>query len=244
MHGTRRWSLLTILVLISFTLPWTRASAEPGVAYVPAAPKRSLFIVGDSLIVGAESFGHLVDKLKARGFWSSVRIDAAVSRKIPRGIEIVTKQLRANPSTGAFIVGLGTNDLLSHKSAAYHAADAERLIKAVKGKPVLWINVTYAAWRKDWVAKAKLFAVEMNKLARKYPNLTVASWYSYFPTNSPYWSVKDGIHLSPTGYKTRATFILSSAATWWRKVTTPPATTTTSSIAPSSTQSSIDGSSS
>lgn len=207
--------------------------------YVPASPKRTLLVVGDSLTVGADAFGHLADKLTAQKRWSVVRVDAAVSRKIPRGIEIVKKQLSANPATGGFIVALGTNDLLSNDSAASHAVDVEALIKAAKGKPILWVNVTYAAWRKDWVVKARAFGGELNKLAAKYRNFTVASWYRHFSTTSPYWSPRDGIHLSPSGYKTRAAFISSSAATWWKKVTAPPTTTTTTTVPPS-TSSSVD----
>lgn len=204
---------------------------------MPAYPKRTLLVVGDSLTVGADAFGHLSDKLASQKRWSVVRVDAAIARKIPRGIDIVKKQMSVNPGTGGFIVALGTNDLLSNDSPQEVGLRVQSLIKAAKGKPILWVNVTYAAWRKDWVTKARAFGAELNKIARQYPNFTVASWYSAFSTKSPYWSPRDGIHLSPTGYKTRAGFISSAAAAWWKKVTTPPTTTTT---VPESSSSSVD----
>lgn len=228
MISPRRASILTACILATATFTAVAASAQTDCLAQVCTPKRSLLVVGDSLTVGAQSFGDLGDKLTARNNWSRVRIDAAIGRKIPRGVEIVKDQMQRNPFTGGFIVALGTNDLLSRRASSYHQANIEALLKAAKGKPVLWVNVTYSVrLHADYVERAKKFNAILVTLKKKYPNLTIASWFDHFSTTSPYWSKKDGIHISTVAYRDRARFITSAAAAWWKKVTTPPTTTTT-----------------
>lgn len=223
--------MFTLCVLLGATFTAVQSSAQTDCLLQTCTPKQSLLVVGDSLTVGADSYGDLGEKLTARNIWSRVRVDAAIGRKIPRGVEIVKDQMSRNPFTGGFIIALGTNDLLSRRALSYHQANIESLLKAAKGKPVLWVNVTYSVRvHADYVERAKKFNALLVTLKKKYPNLSIASWFDHFPTTSPYWSVNDGIHISPSAYRDRARFVSSKAAAWWKRITAPP--TTTSSTVP------------
>lgn len=180
-------------------------AASP-VALVPASPAAAappgVFVVGDSLTVGASQFGGLEDKFVDAGF--SPAVQARTGRGVPWGLSVLQAQGRALP--GTVVVALGTNDVAAGRSVQSFADHVDAIMSTVgPTRQVLWLNLDMQG--PPWGAQAARFNRVLAERTGRYPNLAVADWNSYVDANRS-WVVSDGIHLNGRGYRQRAWFML------------------------------------
>lgn len=218
------------------------------VAKNPHSPPRAigtngqgvLLFVGDSLTIGSDAFGSLASRIRATNVWTKVVIDAREGRTASLGASTV--KARLTPHTTAVVIALGTNDMLSKPEAWYPSLVIDKVMTQAKGRPVLWFNLKYSAGsRPDWRSRAARFNRALRTAQMKWPSLVVADWSSAFVPNSVSRFIADGIHLTVTGYRTRATYTLRQVRLFGETVvnasttttTTMPTTTTTPTSTPS-----------
>ena len=189
------------------TIGSTPTSTSSTVA-TPTAPIKpgALFILGDSLCLGAEIFGKLSTTVKASARWTTVVSDCKMGRRALDGRSILTTTLESRTDFAGIVVALGTNDLLSRREKAYPAWIIEEMMSRAKGKPVLWVEVTYGGVHPDYVGRARRFNTALATAAKRYPNLSIAPWFDAYPSKSRLWE-RDGIHPTVPGYRMRATFL-------------------------------------
>lgn len=221
---------------------------SPGVPTVQSAPNTTInplsgattaFFLGDSLTVGADAFGSLRSKLLRLDHWQSVTLDARVGRTLKQGVPLLKERLRRFPATPVVFIALGTNDLLSidvTKPAlrTFPQKIIDQVMSTVGARPVIWTNVTYGAIHPDWIRRAKRFNQALVTATSRYPNLRIIDWASAI-SPSTNWYQYDGIHVSPTGYRFRATHLVTSIDRLWPTLTTTTSTSTTSTVATSTT---------
>lgn len=193
----------TALATTSTTVTSTTITVRPG----------ALFILGDSLCVGAEIFGKLSTSVKATSKWSAVISDCKEGRRALDGLSILTKSLDTRSDYTGVVVALGTNDLLSRREKAYPAWIIEQMMSRAKGRPVLWVEVTYGGIHPDYVGRAKRFNTALADATKKYPNLSIAPWFAAYPSKTRSWE-RDGIHPTVSGYRTRAAFLSKEITTF------------------------------
>ena len=108
-------------------------------------------------------------------------------------------------------------------------------MKAANGKPVLWLNIEFSPTRPDWRSRGVRFNRELRKAKLRWPNLEIADWDKFFVPRRSSRFVQDGIHLTVSGYRTRASFMVAQLNIWadllMDQTTT---TTTTSTVVPTS----------
>jgi hypothetical protein len=192
--------------------PTSSSSTAVPTTTVPTKPG-ALFILGDSLCLGAEIFGKLSTAVKSTNKWSAVVSDCKLGRRALDGLSIVTKALETRADYSGVVVALGTNDLLSRREKAYPAWIIEQMMSRAKGKPVLWVEVTYGGVHPDYVGRARRFNSALADAAKKYPNLAIAPWFAAYPSKTRSWE-RDGIHPTVSGYRTRATFLTKEISTF------------------------------
>lgn len=214
------------------------ASAAP-------APTHRLLIIGDSLTFGAEYFAGLNKRVIKTGRWQTAKVSAKVGRTINQGITDL--RARRPSERTAIVVALGTNDMLHNRDRAYPAVAIDRFMRAAAGRPVLWLNLEFAPTRPDWRNRAIRFNRELRKAQTRWPNLHIADWNAYFTPKGPSRFISDGVHLTVSGYKTRAAYMTSQLRTWavlldQMVATTTTEESTTTTVDPSTTSSSTTSS--
>lgn len=198
-----------------------------------------LLIVGDSLTIGANAFGALATKLRAEKVWSGVILDAKAGRRTSHGIQTISKRLQTTPNITALVVALGTNDMISRRETKYPRLVIDQLMTKVGQIPVLWVNVKFSpTGRADWRARGVRFNRELRKAQSRYPNLHIADWSTSFVPSGKSRYIVDGVHLTVSGYKTRAAWMQSQIITYGTNIIN--ATTTTSTTIVDSTTTSVD----
>lgn len=199
------------------TTPTTTSAATSSVASTTLPSKLGgLFILGDSLCLGAEIFGKLSTAVKASAKWSSVTSDCKLGRRALDGLSILENTLRSRADLSGIVVAMGTNDLLSRREKTYPAWIIDQMMTRAKGKPVLWVEVTYGGVHPDYVGRARRFNSALASATKKYPNLSIAPWFAAYPSKTRLWE-RDGIHPTVPGYRIRGTFLakeISSFATF------------------------------
>lgn len=198
-----------------------------------------MLFVGDSLTEGASELGGLKQLVQSSGRWESVVFDYKRGRRITDAVPVVRARLARAKNTGAVVIALGTNDMLSRGETWYPAWVITTMMSELGNRPVLWVNVAF-----DGLVRPiqKTRAVKFNRALRTatamWPNLTVADWSGYFKPSGRSRYIVDGVHLTTSGYRTRAAWtrdrINSFATSIWNQTST---TTTTSSTTTSSTTS-------
>lgn len=216
---------------------WHAAPAA-GSTQGPAASngQGTLVVVGDSLMEGTAVLGSLRSRLVALKTWPGVVIDYKRGRTTIEGTRILARRLAANPAATAIIVALGTNDMLHHSKYDHAASIIDDLMQESLGLPVLWVNISYSAAHKDWRLRASQFNRALLAARAEWPNLSVADWSrSFVPAGRSNYII-DGIHLSNSGYRTRATWLAREAGRFGVSIvnssttTTGPAATTTTPV--------------
>ena len=164
----------------------------------PAPEGRPVFVVGDSLTVGAEPW--LAGALGPWGWFPTV--DARVSRPTDEGLSILERERRKGGLPDTILVALGTNDL--------NATDAEvdgwlRDVRETAGprRRVVWVNLHVAEGHpaRD---RAEGINAALAEHAAKY-DVEVADWQEWAEDREVEHR-PDGIHYDERNYRMRASF--------------------------------------
>ena len=182
--------LLTLAIVSPTPIdPTVRASSPPVV-----------LLVGDSLMLGAQSHGDLSARLRRAGVVPVVvaRNGLSTGRSAP-----VIQQARRKQRIDLVVVALGTNDaMVGHVGAAFGRSLADVL--AVTGRvPVLWVDVHATAFARD----ARSVNAQLKKAARRSSTMRLLTWSEAPGADS---LIYDGVHLTPRGYRLRAKFIIDA----------------------------------
>lgn len=232
-------------MLVLATLP-LRASAIRTPQLIGANGQGTLLFVGDSLTVGSDAFGSLATRTRNTGIWTRVIMDARVGRTARAGASTVSTRL--TPHTTAIVIALGTNDMLSKPETWYPSWAIDKVMNQTNGRPVLWFTLEYSATsRPEWRSRAARFNRSLKAAQLRWPQLTVADWNAFFVPNKVSRFIADGVHLTVSGYRTRASFtlrqiqefgnIVVNASTSTTTTTTTTSTTTTTTEPPTTSSS-------
>lgn len=210
---------------------------------INAQGQGTLLFIGDSLTVGADAFGALATNLRRSGLWSAVVMDAKVGRKASQGVTTLADRMETTRNPTAIVIALGTNDMISQRSTSYPADVIDRVMNESLGVPVLWVTPTFSVTiRPDWRQRAARFNRALRAARTEWPNLTVADWAGYFSPKGGSRFIADGVHLTVTAYKARASWTVRETTAFGRAIiaattttTSTTTTTTTTSSVPSST---------
>lgn len=149
---------------------------------VAAAPDRRVFVLGDSVVLGA-AMAIPFDL----GGWS-VTIDAKVSRFLNQGIDVV-KARRADIGSVA-VVQLGNNYLGNRQQ---FAGQIDGMMSALAGvHRVVWVTVA------EFMPNRRDVNDEIRAAAQRYPNVVVADWNAIWSAN-PSFTGSDRLHLDRAG---------------------------------------------
>lgn len=225
----RRISHIVLVVAMSVPLlaPTASAHSVQNSSSFPS-PIHHVYIIGDSLTVGPQLFASLSRRVTRTKNWNSTLVNAKVGRTIPQGISVLKKAKFRAPT--AIVVALGTNDVLSRRKASYPARAIDQFMRAAQGRPVLWFNLEFSKTRPDWRSRGVRFNKELRRATSRWPNLQIADWDRHFKPKGPSRFIQDGIHLTVSGYKTRATFMVRQLNGWATRLAMQ--STTTSTIPP------------
>lgn len=156
-------------------------------------------LVGDSLMVGADTLGGLADRLAAGGC-TLTRVDARTSLSSTGGAAVVEAWARAGQLPRILVVGLGTNDC----SAVAVRRSAERILAAVgPNRPVVWVDI----WRPgcDRATNETLVALrdELFSGRSDHGNLWLVDHHAWVAANHSVLA-RDRVHLTVDGYRRSA----------------------------------------
>jgi hypothetical protein len=221
---------VSALILSLFVAPQLSHAAPPPASIQPNGQGR-LLIIGDSLSVGTDYFGKLQSRTERLGIWPIVSIDDKPGRKASLAAPILKKQLTG--ATTAIVIALGTNDMISRTESWYPRYVIDLVMAETRNLPVLWVNTEFSALgRRDWISRSVRFNKALVKAQARWPQLRIADWNASFTPKASSRFIADGVHLTVSGYKTRATFMVNTLRTYGMQVvdasTTTTSTTTTS----------------
>jgi lysophospholipase L1-like esterase len=193
----------------------TPDTAAPVTAPDGSVVDRRVFVLGDSVVLGAEP--QIVATLGAAGW--DVIFDATVGRSARGGLEEIVRRRSEVGST--VVVMLGHND---GADPQIFAPDADALLSELSDVPrVLWLTIHEV---KDYYAEANhLLAV----VAAGRANVQLLDWDAVADT--PGVTNPDGLHLTPTGAQAMADFILAAVEGHTPVFTTTAVPTTSTSVA-------------
>lgn len=203
----------------------------------------ALVFIGDSLTVGADAFGALATNLRRPRTWTAVVLDAKVGRTASQGASTLASRMTRTRDVTAVVIALGTNDMISQRAASYPPAVIEKVMHESLGVPVLWVTPTFSASiRPDWRQRALRFNRALRAAQQEWPNLYVADWAGKFVPKGASRFIADGVHLTVSGYKTRASWTVRQVSSFGRTIidatttsSTTSSTTTTTTTIPATT---------
>lgn len=226
--------ILVALFVTGLDVPASEHADAASTMTIGANGQGTLLFVGDSLTVGSVAFGSLTERIKDTGIWSKVIVDAKVGRKASQGVEVLKK--RIGRRTTAVVVALGANDMISRREPWYPAWVIKKVMRQSIGRPVLWINPKFSpTGRRDWVFRATRFNRALRAAQRDWPNLSIADWNTAFVPTGRSRFIADGVHLTVSGYKTRATFCVEAVEVFGQTLVDSTTTTTTLPLEPTLT---------
>jgi hypothetical protein len=227
---------VSALILSLFVAPQLSHAAPPPVSIQPNGQGR-LLIIGDSLSVGTDYFGKLQSRTERLGIWPIVSIDDKPGRKASLAATILEKQLTA--TTTAIVIALGTNDMISRPELWYPQYVIDLVMAETRNLPVLWVNTEFSALgRRDWISRSVRFNKALVKAQARWPQLRIADWNTSFTPKASSRFIADGVHLTVSGYKTRATFTVNALRTYGMQVVDASTTTTSTSTTTTTTSTS------
>jgi hypothetical protein len=189
----------TVATIVDVT-PTTAGVATPAPApdATTSEPAPAVFVVGDSLTVGAEPW--LAAAVRARG-WDLTGVDARVGRVVPEGLAVLKRKARSLPDT--VIVALGTNNLgASPADIDAWMGTARRLVGPERR--LVWVNLSLAD---DGLARLQRYHAINASLAASAPRwrVEILDWDRW--THRNHIATKsDGIHYEDGVYRLRALF--------------------------------------
>jgi peptidoglycan/LPS O-acetylase OafA/YrhL len=196
----------------------------PAVAPRPRTSCHAVVHIGDSTSDGLIMPAYLPD--------AAQRIpaqyhDVGVSRVIPEIsgarsiVEVlpgqvngydVARALYARGYRGCWVIALGTNDTanLAVGSSVGLMTRIARMMSAVHGEPVMWVNVkSLVASGPYSEADMRLWDATLLRACPRYPSMRVFDWAAIVRDG---WFISDGIHYTSAGYAARARLIASALA--------------------------------
>jgi hypothetical protein len=206
--------LVGALCVSAFVAPELSVAAPPPVSISPNGQGR-LLIIGDSLSVGTDYFGKLQTRIERLGIWPSVYIDDKEGRKASLAAPIL---------------------MISRTESWYPQYVIDLVMAKTRNLPVLWVNTEFSALgRRDWVSRSVRFNKALVKAQARWPQLRIADWNKSFIPKASSRFIADGVHLTVSGYKTRASFTVNALRTYGRQVVDASTTTTTTTTTTTST---------
>lgn len=170
-------------------------SKVPQLPPLEAQRPRTVTMIGDSL--SRVTARHLVSD--ANTVW---RVDAVGGRPLA-----VAKPLVANsaPTTDVFVIALGTNDCASDVSDKQLQERIYTTLSVTEGKPTSFLTLGENGPIK---ACATRFNQLLRELAGSIPALTVLDWQAVIREHPEWYGGQgDGIHLTPSAYAARASWL-------------------------------------
>lgn len=176
--------------------------------------------------MGTDYFGNLQSRIERLAIWPKVFIDDKPGRKASLAAPILKKQLTAD--TTAIVIALGTNDMISRTESWYPKYVIDLVMAQTRDLPVLWVNTKFSALgRRDWISRSVRFNKALVKAQARWPQLRIADWNTSFTPKASSRFIADGVHLTVSGYKTRASFSVNALRTYGRQVVDASTNTTT-----------------
>lgn len=222
--------------MVLTALVFGKSSPDDALADVLLFPENgqgSLFFVGDSLTVGTKAFGDLQKRLDKLQMWDRVIINAKVGRRTDQSLSVLTQSMPEDAS--AIVVALGTNDVISRREPQYPAWVINEVMELSGGLPVLWFNTDFSpTGRGDWRFRSRRFNRALRDAREEWPNLVIGDWYSFFTPKGKNRFQSDGVHLSVSAYKLRASFTETQIRKFGQLIVDATTTTTTTYV-PTST---------
>ena len=215
--------LVLALAIISPTSDATAKSQS-----INANGQGNLLIIGDSLTLGADAFGSLAAKIRKTRKWTSVSINTGVGRKASVGADMLPDKILNH--TTAIVIALGTNDMMSRTESWYPRWVIDRVMANTLDIPVLWVNLKFSDTRLNWKSRGNRFNRELQKAKLRYPTLTIAEWNTSFIPKSGSRFIEDGVHLTVSGYRTRASFLIPVISKFGTAIVNATSTTTSTTI--------------
>ena len=171
----RLLALLLTCVLGAVCLTWAAPSG---------AQQRSVVVVGDSVILGAQ--GPMVAAFSNAGW--GINFDAAVSRSTSAGAAAIDSHWME--LTDSLVINLGAND--AGNTAAYRQK-VEQILSSTAGVPhVYWLTIREV---RDYYPAANQ---AVREVAAGHPNVTVLDWNAA-TAGSTGLTARDGLHLTGSG---------------------------------------------
>lgn len=167
--------------------------AEPGAAE-PAAPAvveiegRDITAVGDSVMLA--SYPELTEA------FPGIEVDAAVSRGLWAGVDIVADMAQSGTLRQVVVVGLGTNGPVDEDALV-------ALQDAVGGRQLILID---AHAERDWIPEVN---ANLTRFAQERRGVALARWDASV-ADTPEYLAEDGIHPGPEGGEVYAASIRSA----------------------------------
>jgi hypothetical protein len=199
---------LTVVRAAALVAAVTLALAPP--AGTPAGAQdlgtdRRLFVIGDSVMVGAQS--AVVGGLPS---WQ-VTVVAEVGLSLLGSASMV--QARRGEIGEVAVVELGANDGLD---PAVFRQRVDAMMEALAGVPlVLWVD------QPAFEAGRAALDAELDAAAATHPNLRVIDWSAQVAARPDYVG-PDGLHLSPAGAQALTNAIGTELLRWVDEQTRPP----------------------
>jgi lysophospholipase L1-like esterase len=185
------------------TIVGITALAALGAGSAPSATPspRSVLDVGDSLSVGtapylrAELRGYRITRVQDIGLHADEVVHIVSAKSVA-------------PLPGVLIVSAGTND--DPRLVSRFAEDVEHVVASAGGRRcVVWPNIvrppavgsSYAGYNRV-----------LRRAAARHETLEIVDWASLIRKH-PGWLGADGVHVSATGYRARASAIAEAVVT-------------------------------
>jgi hypothetical protein len=209
------------------TVPASPTTVLPPPTSAPPPPRTActrVLHIGDSTTVGAISAEyvaeprHRLDAQYRRVGATDVSIDASPGRSIVERLagapsaHDVAIAARGRGYRGCWVVAIGTNDAANIGAGANLGAAAriDRIMEAVDGDPVLWVDAVTFTDEGAW-AQANMAAwnVALRDAVGRHPNLRVYEWSRVAHAD---WFTSDGVHDNSTGAAYRAALLADALA--------------------------------
>ena len=228
---------MIVACMAAMVVPSFRASATTRAA---GNGQGTLVVVGDSLTEGTSLLGSLPALVRRRGIWTAVTVDHRRGRTTAQGTRVLAQRLARAKNPTAVVVALGTNDMMSRREPWYPAQVIDEMMNESMGLPVLWVNINFSRIHPDWRSRAARFNRALLAARAEWPNLRVADWSRGFVPAGRSNYIGDGVHLTTSGYRTRAVWLDRQIAAFGRSIvdastTTTAAPTTSTTIVESTT---------
>jgi hypothetical protein len=122
------------------------------------------------------------------------------------------KSLVSQGYHGCWVIALGTNDTADVVVGSQVGLIARigRMMQAVHGQPVMWVNVKSILVNGPYAEPhMRAWDQALVRACPKYPNMRVFDWASVVRRG---WFISDGVHFTPTGYLARGRMIAEALA--------------------------------